>query len=86
MRGEPGFPYRSYRSLSSVARTLLPRAERLHNQGMRWRDVAEELKVSNSALFIWRRLNSSATQPGASEERGSRTGQSNQPADPFHCT
>ena len=46
----------NYRSLSSVARTLLPRAKRMHQEGMSWKRVAEDLKVFYSALFIWRKL------------------------------
>lgn len=50
---EKDFPYRS---LSSVARVLLPRAKELHGGGMSWRSVARHLGVSSAALFIWRRL------------------------------
>jgi len=71
-RGEQRFPYRSYRSLSSVARTLLPIAEKLHSQGMSWRDVAEELKVSNSALYIWRKLRQLATKPCRLDEHADK--------------
>lgn len=45
-----------YRSLSSVARMLLPKAQTMHRQGMPWREVAACLEISQSALFIWRRL------------------------------
>jgi hypothetical protein len=51
--GQDVFPYRS---LSSVGRVLLPMAEEMHSRGVPWRDVAEQLKVSLSALYIWRRL------------------------------
>ena len=50
---EDSFPYRS---LSSVARRLLPEAEELHGQGMSWRKVARHLDVSPSTLFVWLRL------------------------------
>ena len=46
----------NYRSLSSVARVLLPRAEEMHHQGMTWRQISRELKISKSTLYIWRRL------------------------------
>lgn len=49
-----------YRSLSSVGRTLLPKAERMHREGMTWRQIARDLRISHSALFIWRKLEDSA--------------------------
>lgn len=52
-----------YRSLSSVARTLLPTAEEMHRQGMPWERVARSLRVSPSALFIWRRLKDTEQAP-----------------------
>jgi orotate phosphoribosyltransferase-like protein len=45
-----------YRSLSSIARVLLPRAEKMHKDGMTWRQIAQELRISYSALHIWRKL------------------------------
>ena len=53
----------NYRSLSSVAQALLPRAERMHTQGMTWRQIAEELKVSYTALHIWRKLREARENP-----------------------
>ena len=50
---EGDFPYKS---MSTIAREFLPRAEKMHNEGMSWREVSRNLKVSYSALFIWRRL------------------------------
>ena len=46
----------SYRSLSSVARTLLPMAKKMHQEGIPWKRIAEDLEVSYSALLIWRKL------------------------------
>jgi hypothetical protein len=57
--------YPGYRSLSSVARVLLPRAERMHTEGKTWRQIAQELRVSYTALHIWRRLG----QDGNTQER-----------------
>ena len=48
--------YPDYKSLSSVARLLLPEAERMYNEGMTWKQICRELKVSKSALHIWRKL------------------------------
>jgi hypothetical protein len=45
-----------YRALSSVGGTLLPRAEKMHREGMSWRRIARELRVSYTALHIWRKL------------------------------
>ncbi len=45
-----------YRSLSSVGRTLLPRAEKMHEGGMPWEMIALQLRVSPSVLYIWRKL------------------------------
>ena len=53
-----------HRSLSSVARTLLPRAEELHGSGMPWRQVASQLRVSYSAIYLWRRLARNWTKRG----------------------
>jgi hypothetical protein len=53
-----------HRSLSSVARTLLPRAEELHGSGMPWRQVASQLRVSYSAIYLWRRLARNRTERG----------------------
>ena len=55
-RAQTGHGVFPYRSLSSVGQMLLPRAEEMHSRGVPWRDVAEQLKVSLSALYIWRRL------------------------------
>ncbi len=66
---EKEFPYRS---LSSVARVLLPRAKELHGGGMSWRSVARHLGVSNAALFIWRRLDEESQ--GAEKNAPSRGG------------
>ncbi len=49
-----------YRSLSSVGRTLLPKAERMHREGMTWREVAKRLRVSHTSLFNWRHLKNGA--------------------------
>ncbi len=46
----------NYKSLSSVAKALLPRAKKMHQEGMTWRQIARELRVSYSALHIWRTL------------------------------
>jgi len=53
-----------HRSLSSVARTLLHRAEELHRSGMPWSQVASQLRVSYSAIYLWRRLARNRTQVG----------------------
>jgi len=45
-----------YRALSSVGESLLPRAERMHREGMSWTRIARELKVSYPALHIWRSI------------------------------
>jgi len=45
-----------YRSLSSIARLLLPRAQEMHQRGMSWEMVAVQLQVSPSALYLWRKL------------------------------
>ncbi len=45
-----------YRGLSSQAKRLLPRAEEMHRKGMAWRKIAQELRVSHTALYHWRRL------------------------------
>jgi hypothetical protein len=45
-----------YRSLSSVARSLLPIAEEMHRQGLSWGEIAGRLGVSHTALFVWRKL------------------------------
>jgi orotate phosphoribosyltransferase-like protein len=47
-----------YRSLSSIARSLLPKAKEMHEQGISWKNVARQLRVSNAALFIWRKIES----------------------------
>ena len=51
--GEAGF---RYRSLSSVASSMLPIAETMHRQGMTWREISRELGISHTALFNWRRV------------------------------
>ena len=48
--------YSPFRSLSSIGRELLPRAERLHNEGMTWAQIARNLRVSRTTLFTWRQL------------------------------
>ena len=48
--------YPNYKTLSSIARTLLPRAEKMHHEGMTWTQIAQELKISKSSLHIWRNL------------------------------
>jgi len=53
-----------HRSLSSVARTLLPKAEELHRAGMPWRQVASQLRVSYSGIYLWRRLARGRTERG----------------------
>lgn len=53
-----------HRSLSSVARTLLPKAEELHREGMPWSQVASQLRVSHSTIYLWRRLARNRTQRG----------------------
>jgi orotate phosphoribosyltransferase-like protein len=58
---DESFPYRS---LSSIGRRLLPRAKRMHRNGLSWSEVAEHLDVSRRSLFIWRRV----------EERSGRGG------------
>jgi hypothetical protein len=45
-----------YRALSSVGAALLPRAEKMRREGMPWRQVAAQLRVSYTALHIWRKL------------------------------
>ena len=45
-----------YRSLSSVAKDLLPRAQRMHRKGAPWAEIARELGVSESVIYIWRKL------------------------------
>jgi len=45
-----------YRSLSSVAKDLLPRAQRMHRKGASWAVIARELGVSESVIYIWRKL------------------------------
>jgi DNA-binding Lrp family transcriptional regulator len=45
-----------YRSLSSVARELLPKAERMRRGGKAWRRIAEELGVSATTLHNWRKV------------------------------
>ena len=45
-----------YRALSSVGEALLPKAERMHREGMSWRRIARELKVSYTALHVWRKI------------------------------
>jgi hypothetical protein len=45
-----------YKALSSVGEALLPRAEKMHREGMPWRYIARELRVSYTALHIWRKL------------------------------
>jgi hypothetical protein len=52
-----------YRALSSVARRLLPRAERMHTEGMTWRQIAQELRISYTALHIWRKLRETQENP-----------------------
>ena len=53
-----------YRSLSSVARSMLPIAEEMHRQGMAWRQIAKELRVSHTTLFNWRRIEHRHISPG----------------------
>jgi hypothetical protein len=57
-----------YRSLSSIGRTLLPRAETMHSEGLSWRQVARELKISNTALYIWRSLDAEAPRTDGWED------------------
>ena len=52
-----------YKALSSVARTLLPRAERMHQEGMTWKQITRDLKISKSALHIWRKLGENGRNP-----------------------
>jgi hypothetical protein len=60
--------YPGYRSLSSVARVLLPRAERMHTEGMTWRQIAQELRISYTALHIWRKLGQDGNAHGRDED------------------
>lgn len=53
-----------HRSLSSVARALLPKAEELHRSGIPWSQVASQLRVSYSAIYLWRRLAGNRTRGG----------------------
>ena len=48
--------HKRYRALSSVGEALLPRAEKMHKEGLAWRHIARELRVSYTALHIWRKL------------------------------
>ena len=59
---------RRYRSLSSVGEVLLPRAERMHRGGMTWRQVARELKISYTALYMWRKLGAGPPEKGDWED------------------
>jgi len=62
-----------YRSLSSVAEAMLPRAEEMRRQGVSWAMIARELRVSESALYVWRQIGktkASLAQPSTSQ--GSR--------------
>lgn len=59
--GEAGF---RYRSLSSVASSMLPIAERMHRQGMTWREISRELGISHTTLFNWRRVRLRDRSPG----------------------
>ena len=54
MRNQETYP--NYRALSSIARILLPQAEKMHRQGMTWTQIAHELRISKSSLHIWRSL------------------------------
>ncbi len=45
-----------YRGLSSVGEALLRKAERMHREGLTWREIAQELRVSHTFLFNWRHL------------------------------
>ncbi len=45
-----------YSCLSSIGRSLLPRAERMHREGLSWRQMVRELKISYTALYTWRKL------------------------------
>lgn len=56
-----------YRSLSSVAERCLPIAEEMHRGGMPWRKVAKELRVSHTALFVWRKLKARGGERGSPE-------------------
>jgi hypothetical protein len=49
-------PYANYKDLSSIAKTLLPRAEKMHSDGMTWRQIAQDLRISKSSIHIWRNL------------------------------
>jgi len=44
------------RSLSSVAKAMLPRAEEMRRQGLSWAVISRELEVSESALYVWRKI------------------------------
>lgn len=58
--GDDGMSHQDfpYRSLSSIARSLLPKAKEMHERGMSWTNIARQLKVSSAALFIWRKIES----------------------------
>jgi hypothetical protein len=45
-----------YRSLSSIARQLLPKARKMHKQGMTWTRISKELGISHTSLYTWRKL------------------------------
>ena len=61
-------PYANYKALSSIARTLLPEAEKMHSEGMSWRQIAQDLRVSKSSLHIWRTLRQTEQDLGKGKE------------------
>ena len=34
---------------------MLPKAEKMHREGMTWRQITQDLHVSYTALHIWRK-------------------------------
>ena len=54
--------HKRYRALSTVGEALLPRAEKMHREGMTWTRIARELRVSYTALHIWRKLEEDRTR------------------------
>jgi hypothetical protein len=45
-----------YRGYSTVTAAALPIAEELHKQGKSWEKIAQQLMVSKTSLYNWRRL------------------------------
>ncbi len=39
-----------------MGEALLPKAEKMHREGMTWRQIAKQLRISYTALHIWRKL------------------------------